>query len=79
MRLWTLIPAVTIFAFAAGCGEQTPEPRVASTPPAGAGSTNNEALPPAPKATQADEKPDPGDANDHSTPRHDARKRKNGD
>lgn len=30
-------------------------------------------------ASSADAKPDPGDANDHSNPQHDAKSKKNGD
>lgn len=38
-------------------------------------------LPEAPQvgASSADTKPDPGDANDHSNPQHDAKTKKNGD
>ena len=93
MRLWTLIPALMIAALAAGCGDELPQPRTSSAQPsAGAGATGGPVADPAapkgermglPESRQgtkgAEEKPDPGDANDHSSPQHDARKSKSGD
>ena len=92
MRMWTLIPAVLIFALAAGCGDQPPQPRTSSAPSsASAGATSapaadpakpkgdTQALPANPQPKGADVKPDPGDANDHSSPQHDALKKKSSD
>jgi len=92
MRMRTLIPAVLTLALAAACGDQPPQPRTSSAPAsASAGATGAPAADPAkpkgdaqtlpanpePKGSEA--KPDPGDANDHSSPQHDARKKKSGD
>jgi hypothetical protein len=85
MKLWIMGIAIAI-PLAAACGDQTPEPRVsdaysggaaggASAPPAG----EREPLPPSPRTSGAEEtKPDPGDANDHSSPRHDAKDKSSG-
>lgn len=83
MKLWTLALGAAI-ALAAGCGrnEQTP---AAAPSTAGAGASTSKApetgpkgdeikLPASPEGTKNSKAlPDPGDANDHSTPAHDAR------
>ena len=77
-------------AFLAGCDQDEP---TASTqaPTTASGGANSGAtstgpagdkmsLPEPPKASaSAEDKPDPGDANDHSTPQHDAKSKKNSD
>jgi hypothetical protein len=91
MRMKTLIPVLLAAVLAAACGDQPPKPRTASgtSSSAAAGATGtdpakpagqSQALPANPSPAKAgDVKPDPGDANDHSSPQHDARKKKNGD
>lgn len=90
MRMKTLIPVLLAAVLAAACGDQPPKPRTASgTSSSAAGATGtdparpagqSQALPANPSpAKTGDVKPDPGDANDHSSPQHDARKKKNGD
>ena len=87
MRLCILALAVSM-AFAAGCQRQAPEPP--TTASSGASTTPNLKTGPTgdriplPPSTGSDTsgaqaKPDPGDANDHSTPQHDAKNKKNGD
>ena len=87
MRMRTLIPAVlaSLALTLAACGDEPPQPRTAASPPqpttgAASGSTTSpEKLPTPQGTTQSETKPDPGDANDHSSPRHDARTKKSGD
>lgn len=89
MRMRTRIPAVLAAVLAsalvAACGDEPPQPRVSANPPqpttgAAAGSTTSPEKLPAPQGTkQSEAKPDAGDANDHSSPQHDARNKKNGD
>ena len=85
MRFLTLAAAVLALA-AAGCDDarEAPRAKAPGTASAGAGAspapTTREPLPapPQPRAS-GDEKPDPGDANDHSSPKHDARQKSKGD
>lgn len=91
MRLCTLAVAL-LAALAAGC-DRSSEPKASTTPPttASAGASRGAVetapkgdsvpLPPSSKAgaTSAGAKPDPGDANDHSSPQHDAKQKKSGD
>ena len=91
-----LIAAAVAVAFLAGCGQDNPAktsdtsmPKGPQTASGGAtGTSPNPApagekiqVPPAPTPSATGEnKPDPGDANDHSNPQHDAKaKKKNGD
>jgi hypothetical protein len=91
MKLALLALALATLTFA-GCGRDSAEPRAAANAPttASGGATGSaptgpagdtSAQPPAPKegGTSAEAKPDPGDANDHSNPQHDAKKKKSGD
>lgn len=90
MKLFILAAAASM-ALAAGCDRaaETSSPSKPSTASAGAGTAAPKTGPagesvPVPQAStgpasSADTKPDPGDANDHSNPRHDARNKKNGD
>ena len=86
-----VVAAAVTAAFLAGCDRSADTPSskapasasggasagVSKTGPAGDTSAQ------APAATgggsSADTKPDPGDANDHSSPQHDARSKKDGD
>ena len=86
-----MVVAAAAAAFLAGCDRG--EPTASSSAPttasggasAGASKTgpagDTSAQPPAAKAggTSAEAKPDPGDANDHSNPQHDAKSKKRGD
>ena len=89
MQMLKAAAAILTIVLAAACGDQTPTPRVApqsasggagaSTPTTGP-AAERQAVPASPTGTKsADAKPDPGDANDHSSPQHDAKKKKNGD
>ena len=91
MKLALLALALASAAFA-GCGRDSAEPRAASSAPttASGGATGSaptgpagdtSAQPPAAKegGSPAEAKPDPGDANDHSSPQHDAKNKKSGD
>ena len=80
MKLWTLMLGLAV-ALAAGC-DRTPQStsRSAATGSTTAPQTGPKGdrieLPPSPSGTQsARPQPDPGDANDHSTPEHDARQK----
>lgn len=90
MKLCTLLFALAV-ALVAGC-DRDPQPRTSQAPAtasggaaAGATSTgpkgDSSPLPPSTQAgaSNADTKPDPGDANDHSNPQHDAKKKRNAD
>jgi len=89
MQMLKAAVAVLTIGLAAACGDQTPTPRVApQSASGGAGASapttgpaaERQALPANPGGTMnAEAKPDPGDANDHSSPQHDAKKKKNGD
>ena len=84
MKLWTLALGAAI-ALAAGCDRNTPPTPASAPATAGAGASSTNApvtgprgdeikLPASPEGTQQSRAlPDPGDANDHSTPAHDAR------
>ncbi len=50
-----------------------------SAPTGPAGDTSAQAPAAKDGGSSAEAKPDPGDANDHSNPQHDAKKKKNGD
>jgi hypothetical protein len=91
MKLALIALAMATVAFA-GCGQDTADSTSASKAPttASGGATGSaptgpagdtSAQPPAPKdgGTPAEAKPDPGDANDHSNPQHDAKSKKSGD
>lgn len=84
MKLYTSAIALSLL-LAAGC-DNAPESRTpAQTGAAGGASSapanpSREQVTPAPTAPakSSDTKPDPGDANDHSTPKHDARAKSEG-
>ncbi len=84
MKLYTCAIALSLL-LAAGC-DNAPESRTAAGAGAAGGASSAPANPsreqvtPAPTAPakSADAKPDPGDANDHSTPKHDARAKSEG-
>ena len=85
MRLLTLAAAAATISLAAACGDQPPQPRVSESGGAAGGASapqpvgEREPLPPSPGGTAAqDTKPDPGDANDHSSPQHDAKAKSSG-
>jgi hypothetical protein len=92
MRPYLLAAAVAA-ALLAGCdqGEPTASSKAPTSASGGAtstgasktapaGDTSAQAPAPSTGGTAASEtKPDPGDANDHSTPQHDAKAKKNGD
>lgn len=84
----TLVMTGTVAVLASGCDGAPDEPRASKAPEtasAGAGATaagsgERIELPPSPSAEKAaQEKPDHGDANDHSTPLHDAKNKRNAD
>ncbi len=90
MKLSTLLVAAA-FALVAGC-DRDPQPPGSQAPgtasggaAAGATSTGPKGdsvpVPPSSQAgsSKADTKPDPGDANDHSNPQHDAKNKRNRD
>ena len=90
MKLAMLFLAAA-FTLVAGC-DRDPQPRTSEAPRtasggAAAGATSTGAkgesvpLPPSSQAgaSKADAKPDPGDANDHSNPQHDAKAKRNRD
>ncbi len=86
MRMRTLIPAAlaALSLAVAACGDEPPRPRTSANPPqpttgAAWGSTTSPDKLPSPSGTASEAKPDPGDANDHSSPQHDARNKKSGD
>lgn len=85
MRMRILIPAVLAALTLAACGDEPPQPRTSASPPqpttgAASGSTTSPEKLPAPQGANSSEtKPDPGDANDHSSPQHDSRNKKSGD
>lgn len=84
MKFWTLAFGAAL-ALAAGCDRNSPPTPASAPSTAGAGATTGKApetgpkgdeikLPASPDDTKdAKALPDPGDANDHSTPAHDAR------
>ena len=83
MRLW-IIALAAAAALAAGCdkGSQQPATSSSASPAAGGSSGAPQVgpkgdevkLPPSPQGTKGSQAlPDPGDANDHSNPQHDAR------
>jgi hypothetical protein len=84
MKFWTLALGAAL-AFAAGCDRNPPAiPAASALSTAGAGASTGAPdvgpkgdrieLPENPEGTQQSKAlPDPGDANDHSTPAHDAR------
>ena len=87
-----LLAAAVAAVFLAGCDTDPADRPTASTAPAtasGGASTGvsgtgpageKMSLPEAPKGSASTEtKPDPGDANDHSNPQHDAKNKKAGD
>lgn len=84
MKLVAALTLTLAAAFSlAGC-DRGPTPDPASPPQPQMGSSTPPPaerilLPPSPSAgASAEEKPDPGDANDHSTPRHDAKEKSGG-
>lgn len=81
-----LLAAAVAAAFLAGCdqGEPTASSKAPTTASGGASGASPRTapagesvpVPPPPKASGSGEtKPDPGDANDHSTPQHDAKQK----
>jgi len=90
MKLSLLALAMATLAFA-GCGEDAAEPSASKAPTSASGGAtgsaptgpagDTSAQPPAAKegGSSAEAKPDPGDANDHSNPQHDAKTKKSGD
>jgi hypothetical protein len=90
MKLSMLFLAAA-FALVAGC-DRDPQPRTSQTPGTASGGAATGATSTGPKgdgvplppssqagASKADTKPDPGDANDHSNPQHDAKSKRNRD
>ncbi len=88
MKLSMLFLAAA-FALTAGC-DRDPQPRTSPGTASGgaaAGATStgpkgdSVPVPPSSQAggSKADTKPDPGDANDHSNPQHDAKSKRNRD
>lgn len=77
-------------ALIAGCGDSEPQAndRTSAAPPASSGSSGTIStgpkgeridVPPAPQGSaDTQTKPDPGDANDHSSPQHDSKSGKDG-
>ena len=94
MKLSLLALAMATLAFA-GCGDDAAEPSASKAPttapttasggatgsaPTGpAGDTSAQAPAAKEGGSPAEAKPDPGDANDHSNPQHDAKNKKNAD
>jgi hypothetical protein len=84
MKLYASALALTLL-LAAGC-DNASEPRASAERDAASGASSAPANPsreqvtPAPTGPVSSEKtrPDPGDANDHSTPQHDARQKSEG-
>jgi hypothetical protein len=83
MKFWTLALGL-VLAFAAGCDRPSQSASSSGSPAAGGSSAapqtgpkgDQVALPPSPEGTKSSKAlPDPGDANDHSTPAHDARQK----
>jgi len=84
MKLWTLALAVAA-ALAAGCDRAPQQPAASSAGSPASGSSaapqtgpkgDEIKLPAEPSPTKESKaQPDPGDANDHSTPAHDARQK----
>lgn len=84
-----LLAAAVAAALLAGCdrGEPTASSKAPTTASGGASGASPRTtpagdsvpVPPAPKGSgDSETKPDPGDANDHSNPQHDAKKKSDG-
>lgn len=81
MKSWTLILGLAV-ALVAGC-DRPPQPAASGSAASGASGApqtgpkgDRVELPPSSSATSSGRtEPDPGDANDHSTPQHDARQK----
>lgn len=82
----SIIALAAAAALAAGCdkGAQAPTTSSSTSPAAGGSSAASQVgpkgdevkLPPSPQGTKGSQSlPDPGDANDHSNPQHDAREK----
>lgn len=82
MKHW-IMTAAALGVLSAGC-DRVPEPKVSSgdrvpeaqvAPRNDASAGGGRPLPSSPSGRSGATKPDPGDANDHSNPQHDARQR----